>query len=230
MTDLSTTESEPRHALPVKPLLVLAAMAGATAVGGAIAVSAMNRAIAERAKNPPKPAAAELDKDFAVVPDFSLTERSERKITRQDFLGRVSVFGFVFTTCPSTCKMVTGVMARLRRELPPQVQMSSITVDPIHDTPAVLRDYAAQQNADAATWWFLTGQRNAVYDLVRNGFKLPIEENALIKRPTDEPITHSSRLALVDKKGRIRGYYEASDNAAADALVRKAKKLLYESD
>lgn len=217
------------HAPPVKALAILLAMAAATAVGGLITTSAMSRAIAEREKNPPKPAAAEL-KTALIVPEFSLTERSERKITLADFKGRVGVFGFVFTNCPSTCKMVTGVMARLRSQLPPQIQMTSITVDPIHDTPAVLREYADQQKADANTWWFLTGKRNEVYDLIRNGFKLSVEENAMIKRPMDEPITHSSRLAVVDKQGRIRGYFETSDPAAVDALVRLATKLMHEAD
>lgn len=228
MTETQTA-AEPRHALPLKPLLILLGLAAATAVGGLIASFVMNRTIAERKKDRPIPAANDLGKEQLLVPEFSLLERSERKVAKSDLVGRVTIFGFVFTRCPSTCKMVTGVMARLRNELPPQIQMASVTVDPIHDSPAVLRDYAAQYKADPSTWWFLTGNRNEVFDLIRNGFKLSVEENAMIKRPSDEPITHSSRLALVDRAGCIRGYYEASDPAAIELLARKARQLTHES-
>lgn len=215
---------------PFKNLAMLLGLLALAGIGSYLATSSLKRAVADRIANPIKPAATELNKDFAVVPEFSLIERSERKATRDDFLGRVSVFGFVFTSCPSTCKMVTGVMARLRSELPREVRMASVSVDPINDTPAVLREYARQYGADADAWWFLTGDRNEVYDLIRNGFKLEVHENPMVKRPTDEPITHSSRLALVDKRGRIRGYYDASDPTAIDALKRRAVQLIHATD
>jgi uncharacterized membrane protein YozB (DUF420 family) len=92
------------------------------------------------------------------------------------------------------------------------VLLVSITVDPRHDTPAVLRDYADKRcHADPERWLFLTGDQNTIYPLIRNSFLLGVQETeGPDYRPGNE-VTHSSRLALVDQAGHIRGYFDGRE-------------------
>lgn len=177
-------------------------------------------------RQPPEPvrAANRLDPEAFTLPDFELMERSGKVVRREDLLGKVWVAGFIFTRCPSTCPLVTGVMARLRTELPQQVQMVSFSVDPEYDTPEVLTAYA--KDFDAQSWWFVTGDRSALYSLIRDGFKLGVQENPDFGKQPGEMILHSTRLAVVDREGNIRGYFDASDQAQVDLLQRRVKELV----
>ncbi|QDU63090.1 hypothetical protein Pan216_39650 [Planctomycetes bacterium Pan216] len=179
--------------------------------------------------NAPKPsslpAAANLPKEFGTVPPFALTERDGRTITEKDLAGRVAVVGFIFTRCHESCPMVTGVMAQLRQELPSDVQFISISVDPRYDKPEVLRQYASNFKADPERWWFLTGERDPVYSLIRDGFKVGVAENPDPKRLPGELVSHTTRLAVVDGQGHLRGYFDTRDPAAIDLLKRKVGAL-----
>ena len=102
------------------------------------------------------------------------------------------------------------------------VLLVSISVDPDHDTPSILTEYANRYGASGDHWWFLTGPKAATYDLVLNRFKLAVGETPLSDpTPETESITHSDRLALVDR-GRIVGLFESSDPRALDDLVGSA--------
>lgn len=173
--------------------------------------------------------ASDLPPTFLTLPDFTLMERSGKSVSRADLLGSVWVAGFIFTRCHETCPMVTGVMARLRSELPSNVRMVTITVDPRYDRPAVLRDYAAAVKADPERWWFLTGDLAAVNNLLTKGFLSPAVENPPGHDQEGELYTHTTRLAVVDKKGNVLGFFDSRDPAAVDQLARKVKSLLKES-
>jgi protein SCO1/2 len=97
-----------------------------------------------------------------------------------------------------------------------------VSVDPAHDTPAVLDAYAAARGIEDPRWFFLTGPRQEVYSLVRDGFKLAVGAEG---GAADEPILHSTRLVLVDSGGRIRGYYDAFDEQAVGRLLDDVRAL-----
>jgi protein SCO1/2 len=150
---------------------------------------------------------------LGAVPDFSLTERSGRIVTRADLEGRVSVVDFIFTSCSAQCPRVSAEMAKLQQiALPrwPQVRLISLTVDPERDTPGVLAEYARGFSADRDRWWFLTGPAGKLDSLIRDGFRVA---GASKERVDTSPgaILHSVSLVLVDPRGRIRGYYESTD-------------------
>jgi protein SCO1/2 len=148
------------------------------------------------------------------VPAFALTERSGRAVGSDDLRGHVWIADFVFTRCPDFCPVLTARMAELQRALGAgdDLRLVSVSVDPVHDTPEVLRDYAVKAGAGDG-WLFLTGPRDAVARLVHDGFKLAFADDG----PAAQPITHSDRFVLVDRSLRIRGYYLATD---ADDLAR----------
>ena len=157
------------------------------------------------------------------VPTFALTERTGRPLTNDDLAGHVWIVDFIFTRCPDFCPALTARMAGLAKQLAPAgdpIRLVSISVDPVHDTPDVLRDYATRAGARDG-WLFVTGDRAAVASLLRDGFKVAWADDG----PPTSPITHSDRFVLVDRMLRIRGYYHGTDPDDVTRLARDATAL-----
>jgi cytochrome oxidase Cu insertion factor (SCO1/SenC/PrrC family) len=161
--------------------------------------------------------------DYGQVPEFSLTDQEGETVTRGDLAGKVWIADFIFTNCAGTCPMITETMSRLQRALPKEVHLVSFSVDPARDTPEVLAEYAKKTSADRERWHFLTGDKNTLYDLSIKGFKLALDETTGTEV---EPITHSTRLVLVDQEGKIRGYYGGTDEEDMKRLFTDATDLL----
>ncbi len=166
---------------------------------------------------------------LAELPDFALVNRDGRSVALADLGGRPWVAGFIFTRCALACPRLTAQMIRLgaTRAAAAPVRRVSITVDPEHDTPEVLEAYAAAHGIEDPEWLFLTGERERIYELATSGFKLAVDDAPPPELVSpQEPILHSTRLVLVDGRGRIRGYYdgfrgEELQRLAADlALIR----------
>ena len=132
----------------------------------------------EAAFEPYQPPAtpSELQK-YWTVPDFTLTERSGQLLHLADLAGKVWVADFFYTTCPGPCPVLTGHVGDVQKALgsAPDVRLVSISVDPTKDTPDVLQDYAARFHA-GEHWFFCTGEKDAIYKLAHDGFKLPTAE------------------------------------------------------
>ena len=160
------------------------------------------------------------------LPDFGLTERSGREFGLADLKGRVWVADFFYTTCPGPCAALSTRMSELQKAVAglEDVRMVSISSDPEKDTPAVLQGYAERYQA-GPRWLFLTGKKDAIYKLANKGFLLSLTEDPA---NTAEPITHATRLVLVDKTGTIRGYYDALGSEGIDRLLADVKRLLWE--
>jgi cytochrome oxidase Cu insertion factor (SCO1/SenC/PrrC family) len=170
------------------------------------------------------------DDHLCPVPDFSLTERSGETVHRSDLLGKTWVAAFIFTRCAGPCAQVSGAMARLQHELAnsPDVVLVSFTVDPEYDTPKVLTEYAKRYTADPKRWLFLTGKPDDVYRLIREGFKLTAQPNEGADRTPGNEVMHDTRLAVVDRKGEIRGYFQATDPEAVAQLEAKVATIAKE--
>jgi protein SCO1/2 len=160
---------------------------------------------------------------FYPVPDFSLTDQTDKPVTLHELNGRVWVADFIFTNCGGTCPVMTEKMRKLQETLPQNIRMVSFTVDPARDTSKALAAYAAEHGATRERWLFLTGDRQALYDICIKGFKLPLQDD---EGTPLEPITHSTRFVLVDKKGQIRGYYSGTEEEDLKRLAADAKGLL----
>jgi protein SCO1/2 len=118
---------------------------------------------------------------------------------------------------------MTTRMAKLEQSLKsvPDVHMVSFTVDPARDTPSVLAKYADEYGASRDRWFFLTGEQAALYSLATNGFRLAVIENA---DGTSQP-DHSTRFVLVDRRARIRGYYDGLEEDAMKKLLADIQRL-----
>jgi cytochrome oxidase Cu insertion factor (SCO1/SenC/PrrC family) len=170
--------------------------------------------------------------DVGPVPEFSLIERSGRTVTLDDLRGRPWIAGFVFTRCTGPCPVVTAAMGTLQAELPLEVRLVSFTVDPTYDSPDVLSRYADSIGARPGRWLFLTGGEREIHELVEKGFRLSAVATG---GPPGEAVTHSTRLALVDGRARLRGAFESTDGeglarlrAAVEAILREPEPAVRE--
>lgn len=159
--------------------------------------------------------------------DFTLTERSGKKISKADLEGHVWIASFVFTRCTGPCPQITATMARLQSELAdqPDVILVTFTVDPSRDDPAELRKYAAHFRADPDRWLFLTGSEEEIHQLLRKSFKVVAGRNDHAK--SGEEFDHSPRIVVVDQQGEVRGYFSGvGDAPELDANLKKLKELV----
>lgn len=158
-----------------------------------------------------------------MAPEFTLIERSSREVKNQELAGKIWIADFVYTSCGGMCPIMTEKMRKLQDKLPAEIKLVSFSVDPDVDTPAVLTEYARKFGADPNRWLFLTGSKESLFKLSKDGFKLAVDDTGGTEL---EPITHSSRFVLVDQQGRIRGYYSMEDPAELARIIKDAKSLL----
>lgn len=156
----------------------------------------------------------------ASVPEFTLTNQQNHVISLSDLSDKIWVADFIFTNCPTICPIMTKEMARLQSEISSNdVNFVSFTVDPERDTSKVLASYAKQYGADEKTWHFLTGEKEQIYQLANEGFKLAAAQHEGV-------FPHSRKFVLVSPDGNIYGYYDSHSQAAMTKL-RKDIKILH---
>jgi protein SCO1/2 len=159
------------------------------------------------------------------VPEFSFTERSGKPFSRSELANKVWIADFFYTECPGPCPMLSSRLSALQGKLANRsdVRLVSISLDPAKDTPAVLQQYANRFKA-GPNWYFLTGDKAMTYSLVQTGFKLAVAE----EKNNPDPITHSTKLLLIDRQGWVRGFYEGVGADQTEQLVSDVDKLLNE--
>jgi len=164
------------------------------------------------------------------LPPFSLTDQRGEELTSQDLYGHVWVANFIFTRCKASCPVQTSLMNELQMDLKESgnwkhTRIVSISVDPEYDTPEVMSKYIKDRNLETSQWHFLTGTRDAIWSLSKDGFKLPVAD---YPQDTDMPILHSQMSVLVDWEGRIRGYYNHLDEESVMSLKRDLSMVTLE--
>lgn len=136
------------------------------------------------------------------APKFELVNQDNKKITNETYKGKVYVLEFFFTTCPSICPKMNLSMLAIENSFfgNPNFGIVSITIDPSHDTPEVLKAHAKLLGVKSSNWNFLTGDRAYIFNLANKGFNLYVGENSKISGNFE----HSGLFALIDKNGDIR--------------------------
>lgn len=161
---------------------------------------------------------------LGAAPDFALVSEQGKTVSKADYAGKVWIADFVFTRCGGSCPILSARMAALSGRMAdaPLVRFVSFGVDPEYDTPEVLAGYGRKLGADPSRWTFLHGTRPVIRSLIKDGFKLAVEDG-----PADsvEPILHSTRFVLVDAEGTIRGYYDGMEQPPVDVLEKDARAL-----
>ena len=171
-----------------------------------------------------------LPEYFAVQP-FTLTNQLNQAVSLRDLHGRVWVADIIFTRCPGPCPRMTEEMARLQSRFAARddFRLVTLTTDPEFDTPAVLERYAGRFKADPSRWYFLTGPKSEIGALAQGSLKLGAEE----KKPDEQQnpadlFIHSTVFVLVDKAGKVRGFYESLEEGFQDEISAAIESLLRE--
>jgi len=142
--------------------------------------------------------------DTVKVPEFSLINQDEKRVTNNDLVGKNYIVNFFFTSCPTICPSTTLNLIELQKKIQnygiENFKILSISVDPKNDTPQKMKDYALSMNIDLTNWEFLTGLENEIYDIVQSGFSLAAGQDSL----APGGVFHSSSITIVDKDGYIR--------------------------
>lgn len=156
--------------------------------------------------------------------DFTLTERSGRTVSRTELDGRMLVVNFVFTSCGISCLEVNRHMTEIQRLTAHRsdVQLLSLTVDPLTDSPARLSTFARRFQADPNRWLFLTGDRAALYPLIETSFLGPAKSSHGEGLPTG--MIHSDQIALVDATGRLRGLFNGLRPGVTGEVVQAIER------
>lgn len=136
------------------------------------------------------------------APKFELLNQDSLKITNETYKGKVYVLEFFFSTCPSICPKMNLSMLTIQNKFfgNPNFGIVSITINPEHDTPKVLKSHRELIGVTSKNWNFLTGDKKYIYNLSNQGFTIYAGENS----KANGGFEHSGLFALIDKKGNIR--------------------------
>ena len=164
------------------------------------------------------------------VGDFSLTDQLGETVTRASLEGNVCIATFIFTRCTSTCPLQSRWMAELQERLRKEpswdgIRLLSFTVEPEFDKSSVLNEYAKGLKADNSHWRFLTGPRKDIWTLCKDSFHLPVTETP---GDSSQPIVHDPRVALIDRSGRIRAYFNPVSEDSQRPILEALGNILAE--
>ncbi|MBQ4819020.1 SCO family protein [Aquimarina sp. MMG016] len=157
------------------------------------------------------------------IADFKLINQNGEEITQENYKDKIYVADFFFTTCQTICPIMTDHMKDIQERLRDdnQVLLLSHSVTPTIDSVARLKKYAIEKGVDDAKWNLVTGDKRQIYDLARKSY-LAAKSNG-DGGPYD--MVHTENFVLVDKKKRIRGFYDGTNPEDIDKLIEDIEVL-----
>ena len=215
--DAAAPPSNKEERLFLIVVLVLATVAGA---GSWLAATALARHDQVRGLAPDKPRR---------LMDFALTDSTGRRVTRSELDGKILAVSFLFTSCGATCPEVSRHMAQIQALVTnqPDVRLVSLTVDPRSDTPPVLAKWGVRYGADTNTWLLLTGEKPALHELIGASF-LATDTNSVFNAMPGN-FAGTERIAVVDKHGRVRVYFDGLRFETPAAVMAEVDQLRKEN-
>lgn len=178
------------------------------------------------------------DSVWHTVGDIKLINQLGDTVHLHDIKNKVIVADFFFTRCGSICPTLTKHMAKLQRSFTKgdvtknnidtsMIQFLSFSIDPERDSVPILKAYADKYGAIHDNWWFLTGNKDSIYNFIFQELKVDKYDDT----PIDPNFAHTGRYVLIDKDFHVRGYYNGLDTAVAiPALANDAALIMIEKD
>ena len=156
-------------------------------------------------------------KKYHRIADFSLLNQNGDTITQENYRDKIYVADFFFTTCPTLCPTMTATLVEVQAALAndPEVLLLFHSVTPEIDSVAQLNKYAIEKGVNDAKWNLVTGDKKQIYELARKSY-LAVQEDG-DGGPFD--MIHTENFILVDKKRRIRGFYDGTKEEEMDRLL-----------
>jgi protein SCO1/2 len=165
-------------------------------------------------------------KKFHKIAPFSLTNQNGLTVTEKDYMNKIYVADFFFTTCPSICPKMTANMGLIQENIKTdnQVLLLSFSVTPEIDSVQQLKRYAIEKGVIDSKWNLLTGNKKEIYELARKSY-LAVKTDG---DGGEHDMIHTENFILVDPEKRIRGFYDGTDINAMDELLSDIKILQME--
>ncbi len=163
-----------------------------------------------------------------MIADFQFVDQDSSFITNETFSGKVYVADFFFTSCPTICPIMKREMLRVYEayENEPKVALLSHSIDPTHDSVAVLHEFAQNLGIKTDKWHFVTGDKDKIYEIGETSYMIVANEDP----EAAGGYIHSGAFLLIDEKRRIRGVYDGTVPEQVDLLIGDIKKLIQKDE
>lgn len=165
----------------------------------------------------------QYQKKYHKIANFKLINQNGKTITQDDYINKIYVADFFFTTCQTICPIMTNHMVEIQKEIinDDDVMLLSHSVTPQIDTVAQLKRYAIKKGVNDKKWNLVTGDKKQIYELARKSY-LAVK-TAGDGGPFD--MVHTENFMLIDKKRQIRGFYDGTNPEDIDRLLDEIKIL-----
>jgi protein SCO1/2 len=163
------------------------------------------------------------------ISNFSFPNQLNDTVYADDVKGKILVVDFFFTRCPNPCPIMTRNMKKMQdayKKNDTLIHFISFSVDPARDSVETLKRYADRFGAKHNNWWFLTGEKQRIYDLAFNEFKAAVVDGGEV----DTAFLHTNKFYLLDKNRVIRGWYDGTDSVSLRKMARDISLLILEKD
>lgn len=164
------------------------------------------------------------DSLYKTVGEFAFVSQTGDTITHDSLRGSIYVADVFFSTCEGICPKLSAGLSEVHKYYKDDkdIKLLSISVDPENDSVPVLAEYAESYGADPHKWYFITGNKSDIYELVQKEFLFSADSTMV-------PIAHDRTLRLIDKEGRMRGeFYDGTLESRIDTLIDQIKVLRVE--
>ena len=163
------------------------------------------------------------DTIYHQIADFAFVDQDSAMVTEATFEDKIYVADFFFTSCPTICPIMKTQMLRVYEvfENDPAVAFLSHSIDPEHDTVAVLKEFSDRLGVESDKWHFVTGKKADIFKQGQTSYMVTAMEDA------SEPggFIHSGAFILVDKDRHIRGVYDGTKEDQVDKLIEDIRVL-----
>lgn len=163
------------------------------------------------------------DTVYHTIPDFEFINQDSQVVNNATFAGKVYVADFFFIHCPTICPKTAREMKKIHDHFlnDDRVMLLAHSIDPERDTVAALKRYSHNLNANPEKWEFITGDKDAIYEIADDYFNIAMED-------PDSPggFDHSGRLILVDSKRHVRSFCNGTDPRDVDRFIKDIELLL----
>ena len=165
------------------------------------------------------------------VAQFSFVNQDGQTITNKDVAGKIYVVEYFYTTCKGICPKMNENMTNIYQAFRgnKNVMILSHTVDPKHDTVQAMKEYSLRFDADPKQWEFLTGDKRKLYDMARYSYLISAKDDTS-GISIDQDFIHDNHWVLVDRDGRLRGFYDGLKMSDVHRLIADINKLLDSKD
>lgn len=157
------------------------------------------------------------DTVYHTIAPFQFVDQDSMLITNATFNDKIYVADFFFTSCRTICPIMKKQMLRVyeKTKAMPDVLILSHTIDPEFDTVALLHEFAERLGVESKYWHFVTGEKDSIYEIAQTSYFA----TAMEAKEEPDGFIHSGAFLLIDKKGRIRGKYDGTEEKDVDRLI-----------